>query len=84
MGVVLRVVAFVEAVVAVGAMFGASNPADWIARTALLTGGALPAAMAWLIVACAAKHRLQRLPRAGQWSVGVGFGALAGCMAVAW
>ena len=77
-GVVLRVVAFVEAVVAVGAMFGASSLWDWLARTALLTGGALPAALAWLIAACAAKHRLQKLAPAWQWSLGIGFGALAG------
>ena len=77
-GVVLRAVAFVEVVVAVGAMFGAADWLDWLARVALLTGGALPAAMAWLIAACAAKHRLQRLRPAAQWSVAVGFGMLAG------
>ena len=77
-GVVLRAVAFVEAVVAVGAMFGAGNFMDWLARTALLTGGALPAALAWLIAACAARHQLERLRPALQWSAGIGMGVLAG------
>ncbi len=77
-GVVLRAVALVEAVVAVAAMFGPPTLLDWLGRTALVTGGALPAVMAWLIAACAAKHRLQRLSPAQQWAVGVAFGALSG------
>src|SRR5574337_1324163 len=51
-GVVLRAVLFVEAVLGVGAMFGAAGPGDWLARLALLTGGALPATLAWLVTAC--------------------------------
>ena len=35
-GVVLRAVLFVEAVLGVGAMFGAATPGDWLARLALL------------------------------------------------
>ena len=77
-GVVLRAVAFVEAVVAVGAMFGAQSVGDWALRMAVVTGGALPGALAWLIAACAAKHRLQNLRASFQWALGVGFGALAG------
>ena len=44
-GVVLRAVLFVEAVVAVGAMFGASSAMGWLTQMSLLTGGALPATM---------------------------------------
>lgn len=50
-GVVLRAVLFVETVLAVGAMFGSEGPIAWLARLALLTGGALPATLAWLITA---------------------------------
>ena len=50
-GVVLRAVLFVEAVVAVGAMFGTSLFVDWLLRFSLLTGGVLPATLAWLIAA---------------------------------
>lgn len=78
LGVVLRAVLFVEAVMAVGAMFGASTLLDWVGRTALLTGGALPATLGWLVVACSLKKVLARLPRRAQHAAGVLLGALAG------
>lgn len=78
LGVILRAVLFVEAVIAVGAMFGTATFLDWLARLSLLTGGALPATLAWLIAACALKRPLARLPRAGQYAAGVVLGALAG------
>jgi two-component system sensor histidine kinase AlgZ len=77
-GVVLRAVLFVEAVIGVAAMFGASSPAGWLAQLSLFTGGALPATLAWLIVACSLKKPLARLPRRMQHAAGVGLGALAG------
>jgi two-component system sensor histidine kinase AlgZ len=77
-GVVLRTVLFVEAVVAVGAMFGAASFIDWLTRLSLLTAGALPAALVWLIVACSLKNLLARLPPQGQYVAGVALGALAG------
>jgi two-component system, LytTR family, sensor histidine kinase AlgZ len=77
-GVALRAVLFVESVVAVGAMFGASSFLDWLARLSLLTGGALPATVVWLVVACACKRGLARLPLKAQYVVGVLLGALAG------
>lgn len=81
LGVVLRAVLFVQLVLAVGVMFGAQTPLDWLARLSLLTGGALPATLAWLVVACGAKHLLARLPPRGQWAGGVLLGALAGLWA---
>jgi two-component system sensor histidine kinase AlgZ len=77
-GVVLRAVLFVEVVVAVGAMFGAVNTVDWLARLSLLTGGALPATLAWLIVACTLKQWLARLSPRVQYGCGVAIGACAG------
>ncbi len=77
-GVVLRAVLFVEAVVAIGAMFGAVNAVDWLTRLSLLTGGALPATLAWLIVTCSLKTLLARLPANAQFAAGVAMGALAG------
>ena len=82
-GVVLRAVLFVELVMAVGAMFGAQNPAQWLASLALLTGGALPATLVWLITACSLKTLLQRLSMAQQYGAGVLLGALAGAYACA-
>jgi two-component system sensor histidine kinase AlgZ len=77
-GVVLRAVLFVEAVVAVGAMFGAGQPMDWLLRFSLLTGGVLPATLAWLIAACALKVRLNLLVPRLQWAAGIVLGAAAG------
>jgi two-component system, LytTR family, sensor histidine kinase AlgZ len=77
-GVVLRAVLFVEAVVAVAAMFGASQVLDWLLRFSLLTGGVLPATLAWLIAACVLKSGLSRLASSMQWVVGIGLGAAAG------
>jgi two-component system sensor histidine kinase AlgZ len=77
-GVVLRAVLFVEAVVAVSAMFGASSFVDWLSRLALLTGGALPATLVWLIAACSLKKVLARLNPVVQQLAGVALGAGAG------
>jgi two-component system, LytTR family, sensor histidine kinase AlgZ len=48
---------------------------------ALITGGALPGTLLWLIITCSLKHQLQRLPRAGQYAAGVGLGFVAGLYA---
>lgn len=77
-GVALRAVLFVEAVVAVGAMFGASSFMDWLTRLSLMTGGALPATVAWLIAACSLKRMLARFPAGAQYTAGVALGALSG------
>ena len=82
-GVVLRAVLFVELVLGVGALFTTSQPADWLGRVALLTGGALPATLAWLLAACSLKRILQGARIALQASAGVTLGALAGLLACA-
>ncbi|ART54473.1 sensor histidine kinase [Acidovorax carolinensis] len=82
-GVVLRAVLFVEIVLGVGALYGASTPLEWLARVSLLTGGALPATLVWLIAACSLKTLLQRLGTNGQFVAGVLLGALAGLYACA-
>ena len=79
-GVVLRAVLFVEAVAGVGAMFATETPAQWLAVLALLTGGVLPATLAWLLVACSLKVWLQRLSIAQQYTAGVLLGTLAGLL----
>ncbi|MES2936453.1 MAG: histidine kinase [Pseudomonadota bacterium] len=86
-GVVLRAVLFVEAAIAVGAMFGAANITDWAIRLSVASGAALPATLAWLIVACSLKNLLARLHPAAQQACGVLLGALAGvygCGLLAW
>ncbi len=82
-GLVLRAVLFVETVLGVGALFGADSAREWLLRLMLLTGGALPATLAWLLAACSLKKTLQRLATAWQYAAGVLLGALAGLMACA-
>ncbi|MDB5743208.1 MAG: histidine kinase internal region [Polaromonas sp.] len=77
-GVVLRVVLFVQAVAGVGAMFGAAEPLDWLLRFSLLTGGVLPATLVWLITVCAFKARLNRFQASWQWGIGTVLGVVAG------
>ena len=77
-GVVLRAVLFVEAVVGVGTMFGAMQPVEWLMRFSLLTGGVLPATLAWLISACALKTHLRKLGAPYQWTAGIALGTVAG------
>jgi two-component system, LytTR family, sensor histidine kinase AlgZ len=77
-GVILRAVLFVEAVIGVGVMFGAANVVDWVSRLSLLTGAALPATLAWLIVACSLKRPLARVSRPAQYVAGISLGAMAG------
>ena len=78
LGVVLRAVLFVEAVVGVGAMFVSAAPSDWVIRLAVLSGAALPGTLAWLVVACSLKNLLAGLPPAAQQAAGILLGALAG------
>jgi two-component system, LytTR family, sensor histidine kinase AlgZ len=77
-GVILRAVLFVEAVMSVGAMFGAASAADWLLRVSVLSGAALPATLAWLIVACSLKQLLARSRPMTQQVFGMALGALAG------
>src|SRR5690606_7151832 len=80
-------VVFVEAVVWVAALYGASSLWAWVNQMAMLTGAALPAVLVWLLAVCAAKRMLARLPMGTQWAVGVALGALAalyGCGLLAW
>ena len=80
-GVILRAVLYVEAVIAVGAMYFAASPADWLARVALITGGAMPATLLWLVLGCSLKTLIARLARPAQVAAGVALGALAGLYA---
>ena len=77
-GVVLRAVLFVESVVAVAAMFGTSTLTAWLFSASLLTGGAMPATLAWLIAACSMKKILARLTTGWQYAAGMALGSIAG------
>ena len=77
-GVVLRAVLWVEAVVAVGAMFAASGWREWLLQAALASAVALPATVLWLFAACACKGFLSLLRPGLQHAAGILLGALAG------
>lgn len=77
-GVVLRAVLFVETVMAVGAMFGATQLADWLLRLAVLSAAVLPAVLAWLVIGCALKTLLEALPAPAQNAFGILLGAICG------
>lgn len=76
-GVVLRAVLFVEAIVCVAALFGAPSVLGWVAQMGLLTGAALPAVLAWLLAVCALKRLLANWSMPVQWGVGILLGALS-------
>jgi two-component system sensor histidine kinase AlgZ len=86
-GVVLRAVLFVQVCVAVAVGFSSQNLMDWMARVALVTGGALPAALAWLLLVCVSRRVLAGLSDVAQYSVAVLLGAatgLYGCAMLSW
>lgn len=86
-GVILRTVITVELLMAVGVMFVTNSLQSWLSLLALVTAAALPAALLWLVAACALKRPLHQLSRAGQWLCGSVLGALAGlygCSLLVW
>jgi two-component system sensor histidine kinase AlgZ len=86
-GVVLRAVLFVEVCAGVGVAFAARDGVDWVIRLALVTGGALPGALAWLLLACLTKRLLARLTPAIQYTLAVLLGAVSGiygCALLGW
>ena len=83
-GVILRAVLFVEAVVAVASLFSATTAWDWLATVALLTGGALTGTLGWLIAVCLLKKQLARISRSPQYAVGMVLGAMAGLYSCGW
>lgn len=83
LGVVARAVVFVLAIVSVAVMFGASDVASWLVRTALVMGVVLPVLLVWLLAVCALKDRLSRLSLSAQWWAGALLGGLLGLLACA-
>ena len=82
-GVVLRALLFVHAVVAVGVLFSAGTAAGWLRLFAAGSGIALPGVLMWLLMACALKHALGALPVPGQWAAAVSLGAACGALGAA-
>ena len=81
-GVVMRALLFVEAVLALGSVFAAADLFDWLARLSVLTAGAFPATLGWLVLVCLSKTLLARWTPLLQMIFGAIAGALAGLAAV--
>ncbi|HJV96484.1 MAG TPA: histidine kinase, partial [Albitalea sp.] len=77
-GVVLRAVLFVHAVMAVGVLFAAGSAVAWLGLVAVGSAVALPAVLMWLLLACLLKHPLGRLPAPAQWFAAAALGAASG------
>lgn len=81
-GVMLRALLFVEAAIAVVTLYGSTDALTWLADLSLVTGGALPALLAWLLLTCLAKRILARLPESVQYLLATVLGgamAMYGC-----
>ena len=81
-GVVLRAVLFVQGVLAIGVLFGASGFEQWAVRLALGTGIALPGVLLWLVLSCLLKNVLAGLPDGSQWLAAGALGAV--CATACW
>lgn len=81
LGTVLRAVVLVEAALAIGLLYSAPSPSNWLAQLALLTGLALPATLIWLLVGCACKTWLQNQSYALQTILGLLLGGACGLLA---
>jgi two-component system sensor histidine kinase AlgZ len=77
-GVVLRAVLFVHAVMAVGVLFIAGSAAAWMGMVAVGSAVALPGVLMWLLLACVLKHPLAKLPAPAQWFAAAALGAFSG------
>jgi two-component system sensor histidine kinase AlgZ len=71
-------VLFVELSVAAVVMYFTQSLLEWVTGLSLVTGAALPATLAWLLTACAAKKLLARVSTGMQYGLAVTLGALAG------
>ena len=76
-GVVLRALLFVHAVVAIASSFQATGARSWLLLFAAASAVALPGVLLWLLLACALKRPLTALPEPAQWLWVVAMGS--GC-----
>ena len=74
-GLVLRAVLGVQALLALGMALVASNAAQWLALTVNGTVVTMFAVLLWLLAVCAAKRLWPRLPEPALWAVLMGLGS---------
>jgi len=76
-GVVLRTVLLVEAIVAVVTLFTVHTLAEWFLLLATVTGGALPGTLLWLLAICALKKLMAPWHSRWQYLAGGALGSIA-------
>ncbi|RZL35320.1 MAG: sensor histidine kinase [Rubrivivax sp.] len=76
-GLVLRAVLGVQALLALGTALIARDGSQWLTLTANGTVVTMMASLTWLLLVCAGKRLWPRLPESGQWAALMGLGALA-------
>jgi two-component system sensor histidine kinase AlgZ len=74
-GLVMRAVLGVQALLALGAALVARDAAQWLTLTVNGTVVTMFAVLLWLLIVCAAKRLWPRLPEAAQWGVLMALGA---------
>lgn len=77
-GVVLRAVVYVNATVAIGALFAAHDLAAWLSLATVSSAVALTGVLSWLLAACLLKRPLSALALPAQWAATLVLGAASG------
>jgi len=75
-GLVLRAVLGVQLVLSLGLAMTSGTPAQWAWAMGGASVAALSGVLAWLLVVCASKRVLARLPEWAQWTLPIALGAL--------
>jgi len=81
-GVVLRAVLLVQAVMALGVLYTAASWNEWVGQLSRGSIMSLWAVVVWLALSCAMKRWLSQLPTAAQWAAAMTLGAL--CAGLGW
>ncbi len=81
-GVVLRAVLLVQAVMALGVLYTAASWNEWVGQLSRGSIMSLWAVVAWLTLSCALKRWLAHLPTAAQWGAAMTLGALCAALAL--
>lgn len=76
-GVVLRVVLGVQAVLWLATLYDSVGPTDWLVRWGLASAVGLPACLLWLVGVCAIRHWLARRGTVAQWALVATWGAVS-------
>ena len=77
----LRAVILVQVALALAALAGAANVADWLNRQAVLGLGGVAATLLWLVTVCALQHPLRTMASAPRAAVVLAVGAAAALLA---